>query len=69
MKHRLGLTATRSNIPVVDGGRNDVPATVRVHQVATVGGASRRQGQHDGAQRRQLIVQLSRLPEQDRTAW
>jgi hypothetical protein len=49
------------DVPVVDGGRDDVPAAVRVYQVAALGGTGRRQGQHDRAQWRQLVVQLTRL--------
>jgi hypothetical protein len=37
------------------------PPPLHPDEVAALGGTGRRQGQHDGAQRRQLVIQLTRL--------
>ncbi len=46
---------------VVDGGGDDAPSHVDVRQVAAVDGRRGREGEHDGAHHRQLIVEFARL--------
>ena len=60
--HLMRLSIHSIMLPVVYGGRDDVPAAVCVDQVAAVGGTGGREGQHDGTQRRQLVIQLTGLP-------
>jgi hypothetical protein len=46
---------------VVNRRRDDVPSHVNVRKETAIDGRRRREGEHDGAQHRHLIIELARL--------